>query len=133
MKINLSPQRRDDTLAVRKEGDILTINGEVFDFTTLPDGATIQGNDVPTQWIVGTIERHDGELELTLLLPHGPDAPREVTFPEPIVMGSDGWVALPGQEIPAEPEPEPEPEWPPVDEPEIPEDEEEEEPVDVDP
>jgi len=55
MIINLSPQRRDDAISVVKSADILTINGEVFDFTALPDGATIPAGEVPCPWIVGPV------------------------------------------------------------------------------
>ncbi|MGZ2475908.1 hypothetical protein ACVI1N_004199 [Sinorhizobium medicae] len=38
MKIDLSPQRRDDLLTVTKAGDVFTVNGMAFDFSALPDG-----------------------------------------------------------------------------------------------
>lgn len=95
MHITLSPQRRDDTLTVVKSGDILTINGDAFDFSALPDGATIAAENSPSPWIVGSIERIDGELHLTLLLPHGPNPSEEVAFPAPIIDPADGLIDLP--------------------------------------
>lgn len=41
MQFSFSPVRRDDTLELSKSGDVLTIKGEVYDFTSLPEGATL--------------------------------------------------------------------------------------------
>ena len=95
MKINLSPQRRDDTLMVNKTGDKLTINGVEYDFTDLPDGATLPPDAVDCEYVIDKVERIDGELHLTLLLPHGASAPHETRFPEPIVDPADGPLPLP--------------------------------------
>ncbi|WP_085025602.1 hypothetical protein [Ensifer aridi] len=101
MKINLSPQRRDDELTVIKSGDVLTINGEVFDFSDLPDGATIPSGEIPCEWIVGAVERIAGELHLTLILPHGPNPSEAVAFPQPLIDPPDGAIALPVDPVPA--------------------------------
>ena len=98
MKISLSPQRRDDELTLSKSGDVLTINGEPFDFSTLPDGATIPIGNVPCPWIIGPIHRVNGQLGLTLILPHGPNPPNFIAFPEPIIDPPDGNIALPKME-----------------------------------
>ena len=95
MKINLSPQRRDDTLTVFKQGDILTINGTDYDFTDLPDGGTLPAEAVDCEYVIGSVDRVNGELELTLLLPHGPNAYEAARFPEPIINPADGEVELP--------------------------------------
>lgn len=98
MKITLSPQLRGDTLAVSKYGDVLTINGVAFDFSALPDGATIPAGEVPCEWIVGPVERVDGDLDLTLILPHGDDPGKAVAFPAAIIDPPDGPIALPHDE-----------------------------------
>ena len=95
MKINLSPQRRDDTLAVTKQGDILTINGTTYDFSQLPDGGTLPADAVDCEFVIGSVDRVNGELELTLLLPHGPNASEAARFPEHIIDPADGEVELP--------------------------------------
>ena len=95
MRISFSPQRRDDTLVVSKSGDTLSINGDVFDFSTLPEGATIAAENSPSPWITGPIERIDGKLHLTLLLPHRPNPSAAVAFPEPLVDPADGSLELP--------------------------------------
>jgi len=95
MRISFSPQRRDDALTVTKQGDVLTINGEAFDFSDLPDGATILAGAVPCEWIVGPVERIGGDLQLTLILPHGPTPSAAVAFPEPLANPPDGPLLLP--------------------------------------
>ena len=96
MQIKLLPQRRDDALTIVKSGDALTINGQTFDFSTLPDGATLPAGEVPCEWIVGPIERVAGELHLTVKLPHGAHPAQEVAFPSPIIDPPDGDIVLPG-------------------------------------
>jgi histidinol phosphatase-like PHP family hydrolase len=95
MKINLSPQRRDDTLTVTKQSDVLTINGTEYDFTDLPDGGTLPADAVDSDFVIGSVNRVNGELELTLLLPHSADASEAARFPEPIIDPVDGEVELP--------------------------------------
>ncbi|GGB00792.1 hypothetical protein GCM10011491_31230 [Brucella endophytica] len=101
MRISLSPQYRADTLTVVRSGDVLTISGEPYDFSSLPDGATIPAGTIPCKFIVGPVERIDGEINLTLLLPHGASPSQAVAYPEPITVTADGPVA-----IPHDPEPE---------------------------
>jgi hypothetical protein len=104
MKISLSPQRRDDSLVVIKDGDKLRINGELFSFISLPDGATIPAGEVPCEWIVGPVERIDGQINLTLVLPHGPNPSQAVAFPEALIDPADGPLALPFDQPATEPE-----------------------------
>ncbi|RVG28066.1 hypothetical protein [Sinorhizobium meliloti] len=105
MIIDLSPQRRDDVLEVTKAGDALTIDGVAFDFSALPDGATIPAGEVPCEWLVGPVERIAGELHLTLILPHGPNPSQAVAFPAPLIDPPDGVFALPADLAPAIPDP----------------------------
>lgn len=100
MNINLSPQVRSDSLEVLKAADKLTINGEVFDFTPLPDGATLPAAAVACEFIIGDVRREGGDLQLTLLLPIGWDAPESCAFPAPILNPADGRVPLPTDEVP---------------------------------
>ncbi len=95
MKISLSPQRRDDTLIVEKTGDKLRINGDLFNFGPLPDGAIIPAGVTPCDWIVGPLSRVNGEINLTLILPTGPTPSNAVAFPSPLDNVADGVLALP--------------------------------------
>ena len=98
MHITLSPVRLDEPLAATRAGDVLTLNGEAFDFTQLPEVATLPAEAIDSDWIVGPVSRIDGELHLTLRLPHGPNPRQAVAFPEQVHVTEDGPVALPGNE-----------------------------------
>lgn len=95
MIINLSPQRSDDTLEVIKNGDVLTINGDVLDLSTIPEGATLPHGAISNPFVFGKVERLNGHVQLTLLLPHGENPPAQVAFPAQIIDPPDGPVQLP--------------------------------------
>lgn len=95
MLINLSPIRDDRTLNITKTGDTLTINGVPYDFSQLPNGATLPREAINCEFIISDVNRVNGEIELTILLPHGANASHEARFPEPINMTNDGQVVLP--------------------------------------
>jgi hypothetical protein len=99
MNITLSPQRRDDgPLTLSRQGDVLTINGTAYDFSQLPDGATLPREAVECQWLVSDVERIGGVLHLTLLLPHGGTAPEATRFPAPLTVTDNGPITLPPYE-----------------------------------
>lgn len=98
MIINLRPVQMDETLVVSKLGDILTINGEQYDFSALPNGATIEEGSIPCPWIVRDVDRIDGQIVLTLLMPFRGLPPRHVRFPAPIIDPPDGEIVLPTSE-----------------------------------
>ena len=95
MIITLIPQRRDDSLVVSKSGDTLTINGTSYDFSVIPDGATLPASAVDCVFITGEITRVAGDLHLSLVLPHGVNPSRAVTFPTPIINPADGNLVFP--------------------------------------
>lgn len=95
MQINFSPVRMDEQLTLDREGDVLYVNGEVFDFGPLLEGATLPQDAVLSDWFPGAVDRIDGELHLTIRLPHGPNAPHSTRFPEPITVTEDGPVDIP--------------------------------------
>ena len=95
MKISLSPQRRDDALHVSKIGDELTINGVKYDFSVVPDGALLPQDAIDCIWLASDVERIDGSLHLTLILPHGKAASEAARFPAPIINPEDGPLELP--------------------------------------
>lgn len=96
MIIKLSPQRRDDTLILVKSGDILTINGEAFDFTALPEGGTLPAEAIASGWFVENVRRENGELLIHLLLPNPVNYSPAQAFPADLVNVPDGAVLLPG-------------------------------------
>jgi hypothetical protein len=95
MHIKLSPVRLDETISVSLVGDIITINDQDFDFTQLPEGATLPADAIGSDHFAGPVERIDCELHLTLRLPHGPNPSQAVAFPEPITVTKDGPITLP--------------------------------------
>ncbi len=95
MRITLSPVRLDETLTATRAGDVLTLNGVAFDFGPLPEGATLPAEAIDSEWIVGPVSRIDGDLHITLRLPHGPNPSQAVAFPEPIHVTEDGPIPLP--------------------------------------
>lgn len=99
MNITLSPYAplpdSDDALNVSKVGDVLTINDTPYDFSVIPDGATLPEGSTDCPYIIGAIERVGGELHLTLRLPVMPDASEAACFPLPIVDPADGLLELP--------------------------------------
>lgn len=97
MKISFTPMRRDDRLELIKQGEVLTINGEAFDFSEVPEGATLPRAAVVCDWLISDVERIGGQITLTLILPHGARAPAETLFPDPVTV-TDGPVALPPYE-----------------------------------
>jgi hypothetical protein len=96
MIINYSPQLRTDTLTLSKNGDIFTINGEDIDFGPLESGTKLPSDVCQTYslFLLAAQRNEDGELELTLLLPHGKEATQEALFPQPITP-QDGPVEVP--------------------------------------
>lgn len=101
MRISFIPQRRDDPITLEKSsGDRLRINGDLFNFNALNDGDMIPAGVVPCDWIIGPVERSDGEVKVTLILPHAPNPSQAVAFPEPITVTDDGPI-----EVPHDPEP----------------------------
>jgi hypothetical protein len=106
MYITLSPQRRDDSLTLRRDGDSLTLNGETYDFSAVPDGGALTKAQAGCPWLAGDVTRTGGELRLSLILPHGPDAPPETLFPAPLRIETDGTVSLPPANRPVPPAPE---------------------------
>jgi hypothetical protein len=99
MIIKLSPVRSDTEVAVTKAGDTLVINGVALDFSRLEDGSTLDAEAVGSGWVVQAVERVNGNLVVTLMLPHAADALELARFPVDIINPADGPVHLPGLEV----------------------------------
>lgn len=98
MIINFSPVNCDTPLPeVVYSKDGLTINGQLFDFGPLADGATLPVQAIDSEWFKGlAVERIDGEINLTLLLPYSVVPPSDaVAFPKPLRVTKAGSVNLP--------------------------------------
>lgn len=95
MIINLSPQRSDKELLIIKSGDLLIVNGVELDFSLLEEGSLLPREAIDCPELISDVERIDGHVTLTFILPHGVSASGEARFPTPIVDPPDGEVVLP--------------------------------------
>lgn len=110
MQITFTPMRLDQTLRVERVGDTLVLNGDVIDLSAAGEGAPLTREKLDCDWLAADVMRdEDGELHLTLILPHGADAPEQTLFPKPLTLSDDGPVDLPpySDETPADPKPDP--------------------------
>lgn len=90
LKLNLSPVNMNSKpLNVFWEHPKLIVNGVIYNLSDLPDGATA------THPVLQHVSRTGADYEVTLILPHGDNAPHATRFPEPIVVTADGQVTLP--------------------------------------
>lgn len=96
MKISFSPKRMDDPLALLVSGDTLVVNEVGYDFSGIPEGATLLREAVDCLWLASDVDRIDGEIRLTLILPHGPGADEGDLHPQPVTVtaGAVGLVPL---------------------------------------
>lgn len=108
MQLSFQPMRLDQALSVTRTGDSLTLNGETFDFTPLQEGDVLPRDAVACSWLASHVTRQDGEIRLTLILPHGPHAPERTRFPQPVSLTEDGPVSLPAYQTETAPTEEPE-------------------------
>lgn len=98
MIIKLSPVRSDAVLSVFKSGDTLEVNGVALDMSRVPDGASLPAEAVGCDFVIAPVERINGDLVLTLMLPHAADAPLAARFPVDLYP-IDGQVQLPGLDL----------------------------------
>lgn len=103
MKIKLSPVFKDTApLSAQVAGDVITINGEVYDFTPLKEGETLPSEALPDGVFASSVERIDGDIHLTLVLPHAVTAPEETRFPAAYSVAMDvvsGEVPVPPYDV----------------------------------
>ncbi|MEQ7921130.1 hypothetical protein ABQX22_18175 [Xanthomonas sp. WHRI 1810A] len=95
MRIKLSPQLNGTSLTVRKAGNTLTLNGEVFDFSFMTEGSTLPRLAIGSDWFADDVHMENGELRVTLLFPIPGKPTTAQAFPEDLVDVPDGEVVLP--------------------------------------
>jgi hypothetical protein len=95
MNITLFPQRSNAALSISKSGDVLNINGYIYDFSVIPEGASLPASAVDCPFLVGDISRTDGFLHLGLIAPHGVNPSNTAAFPSPLINPADGALELP--------------------------------------
>ncbi len=85
MTITLTPIRYHLPLEAVRKGDVLMLNGTPCD---LAKGET-------SDWLLGTAEKTAGGWNVTLILPHGGNAPPETLYPQTIRIETDGPIPCP--------------------------------------
>lgn len=101
MKIIFLPQRRDDTIILSKNGDSLRISGELMDFSGVEEGQTLpvehgDGSiDSVPHPMIHMVARVDGELIISIVLPHGQNPPKSLAFPDILFDVEDGPIQIP--------------------------------------
>lgn len=83
-QITFTPMRREAPVTASIAGDTLLIDGTAFDL----------GGTGHCPWLVGAPERTAGGWHLTLILPHGGEAPHATRFPEPVLLAGDGPIPM---------------------------------------
>lgn len=94
-KIDFSPQVRADYLVVGKQGEALVINRKRYDFSQLPEGATLPREAMDCEFFASDVTRKGGDIELTLLLPITANASAAARNPETILVSADGAIHVP--------------------------------------
>lgn len=98
MIINLSPTPSDEEApVVVVTGQVITVNGEDFDFGIVPAGYTLPRGAVDSPWFENSevIRDHDGNLTVTMRFPYPDGAGEDMRFPAPITVTEDGPLDLP--------------------------------------
>jgi hypothetical protein len=83
-----------EPLVASLKGDVITVNGDEYDFGPLEEGDVLPSGAIDSQYFTSEVSRINGVIQLTLVLPHEFDAPESMTFPKPLDVG-DGPVPIP--------------------------------------
>ncbi|UMZ13298.1 hypothetical protein I9018_06230 [Pseudomonas sp. MPFS] len=86
------------------KGYVITLNGEVFDFTELQPGYQLEQVDIESDWFVDrAVMSLDGVLSVAILMPYDEaTATDAIRFPEPVTVTAAGPVDIP-TDHPAQP------------------------------
>lgn len=94
LKINFSPVRADREQVTAHWADpVLTVDGEPYDLSELGDG------DDAEHEVLQKVERTGDDYEVTFTIYHGAKAPEATRFPLPLMVASDGSVAVPEYDV----------------------------------
>lgn len=99
MKIRFSPARMDDPVSGHVDGDIITLAGVAIDLSPLNEGATLPHGAILNHYVVGDVERISGDIFLTLICPHGANAPDETRFPSGDYIDVVGEIPFPVYDV----------------------------------
>ncbi len=99
MKIKFSPSNRSEPFYGSVSGDLLTVNGETLDFSLLQEGGELPPTAINTDWLVGGVSRVDGEVCVTIICPHGANAPYGTRFPPDVYIVVEGDIPFPTYDV----------------------------------
>ncbi|ABN78427.1 hypothetical protein [Cereibacter sphaeroides] len=72
MRIRMAPLRRMYELTVfRVQGDTLTCNDMVYDFSGVEEGDVLPWDAMDNTWVTSNVTRVNGVLEFEVVFPHG--------------------------------------------------------------
>ena len=96
VNIKFHPTRSDTMpqLDVSVKGDVVTINGEVFDFSPLKDGDSLPRAATGSEHFVGVITKTGEDLNIELLMPYRWTEDSNILFPVDLSIKS-GTVKVP--------------------------------------
>lgn len=96
VNIKFYPARSDDMelLTVSVKGFVVTMNGEVFDFSPLKDGDSLHPDAVDNLYFTDDITVTGSDLNIGLLMPYRFTEDKFILFPSPVSVKS-GKVAVP--------------------------------------
>ena len=96
MYIHYSPVRSDSPIESSRSGDVMTLGGMRVDLSMVTALSEVDASRYNCPWIVGKVSRSaTGELSITLVAPHGPNAPEETRFPSSVRVSGGGPVPYP--------------------------------------
>ena len=95
MILTLSPVLSDEKTVISAQGDKLTVNGVLFDFTQLAKGETLPAAAINSPLICGDVTRTSGKINVAVRFGHAQDASEAARFPQPINVLANGPVELP--------------------------------------
>jgi len=91
MNIYFMPQCGYGEQRVVKDGDSLSINGELFDFSSLKDGETLPSSAIECDHVVGSVSRVNGEVEVAIISIYS-EADTSNINKKPMVNAPDGVI-----------------------------------------
>jgi hypothetical protein len=78
-----------------KEGAVLIVDGQRFDFGPMPDGSILPASSVPGGWLASDVERRGEAIALDVVLPWGIGAPEATRFPHRVLAREEGPIPVP--------------------------------------
>lgn len=103
MNIFFVPQRRDQEVVYKKQGDSIFVNKEKFNFSKLGEFETLPREAINSEFFCGDVTRDERGLNIYLLLPNPVNYSQAQAFPEPLMDVEDGIVPQPAPEKVAAP------------------------------